>query len=106
MDNKKIQQTMNRNLKPLNFQLGVVNINATISLTPLYLRRKCGGKIRKRNRQFRDEYILIGAHFDHIGLGGPGSGSRYPDKDQVHPGADDNASGVSGLLERRNCPQM
>ncbi len=97
---KKIQQTMNRNLKPLNFQLGVLNINATISLDPIISRgANVVGEIRSRNRQFRDEYILIGAHFDHIGLGGPGSGSRYPEKDQVHPGADDNASGVSGLLE-------
>ena len=62
------------------------------------------GEIRSRNRQFRDEYILIGAHFDHIGLGGAGSGSRYPEKDQVHPGADDNASGVSGLLELAQKP--
>ena len=34
---------------------------------------------------------MIGAHFDHIGLGGPGSGSRKPNIVQVHPGADDNA---------------
>ena len=42
---------------------------------------------------------MIGAHFDHIGLGGPGSGSREPDSVQVHPGADDNASGTAGFLE-------
>ncbi len=44
-----------------------------------------------------DETIVIGAHYDHLGLGGQGSfarGSR-----EVHNGADDNASGTASLLE-------
>ena len=97
---KKIQQTMNQNLKPLNFQLGLLEITAAISLEPVISRgANVVGEIRSRNRQFRDEYVLIGAHFDHIGFGGPESGSRSPLENQVHPGADDNASGTSGLLE-------
>jgi len=41
--------------------------------------------------------ILIGAHYDHIGLGT--FASRSPDRaGEVHPGADDNASGTAGLL--------
>ncbi len=47
----------------------------------------------------KNEYIVIGAHYDHLGLGGPGSGSRKPDTVAVHNGADDNASGVASLLE-------
>ena len=89
---------MNQNLKPLNFQLGFLEITAGISLEPVVSRgANVVGKIRSRNRQFRDEYILIGAHFDHIGFGGPESGSRSPAENQVHPGADDNASGTSGV---------
>jgi hypothetical protein len=41
--------------------------------------------------------IVVGAHYDHLGYGG-----RYslaPDKKEPHVGADDNASGVAGLLE-------
>jgi hypothetical protein len=45
------------------------------------------------------EVVVIGAHFDHLGYGGPGSGSVKPDTTAVHNGADDNASGTSGLLE-------
>lgn len=45
------------------------------------------------------EYIVVGAHFDHLGMGGEGSGSRKPDTLAVHNGADDNASGVAGVLE-------
>ena len=46
-----------------------------------------------------DEYVIIGAHYDHLGMGGPGSGSRKPDTTAVHNGADDNASGTAGLIE-------
>lgn len=41
--------------------------------------------------------VLVGAHFDHLGLGG--SGSLEPDAEAPHNGADDNASGTAGLLE-------
>jgi Zn-dependent M28 family amino/carboxypeptidase len=45
-----------------------------------------------------DEYVIIGAHYDHLGRG-------YYDSlapsliGQIHPGADDNASGTAGVLE-------
>jgi hypothetical protein len=42
---------------------------------------------------------VIGAHFDHLGSGGTGSGSRVPDTLAVHNGADDNASGTAMLIE-------
>ena len=45
-----------------------------------------------------DEYIILGAHYDHLGRGGPDS--LAPSQiGQIHPGADDNASGTSGVLE-------
>lgn len=46
-----------------------------------------------------DETIVIGAHYDHVGMGGQGSGSLAPWTREVHNGADDNASGTSTLLE-------
>ena len=45
------------------------------------------------------EYVIIGAHYDHLGMGGPGSSSRVPDTVAVHYGADDNASGVALMIE-------
>jgi Zn-dependent M28 family amino/carboxypeptidase len=41
--------------------------------------------------------LLLGAHYDHLGMGG--SGSLAPDAHEPHNGADDNASGVAALLE-------
>jgi hypothetical protein len=43
------------------------------------------------------EVVIVGAHYDHLGLGGDGSLS--PDEQAVHNGADDNASGTAALLE-------
>ncbi len=46
------------------------------------------------------EPVMIGAHVDHLGLGdSSGSLATGDEKGQVHPGADDNASGVAALLE-------
>jgi len=45
------------------------------------------------------EYVIVGAHYDHLGMGGPGSSSRVPDTVAIHYGADDNASGVALMIE-------
>lgn len=46
----------------------------------------------------KDQYIVIGAHFDHLGWGQ--DGSLYRGKEpMIHNGADDNASGTAALLE-------
>jgi len=47
----------------------------------------------------KNEYIVVGAHYDHLGFGGKNSGSRMPDTVAIHNGADDNASGVAAVLE-------
>lgn len=45
------------------------------------------------------EFIIIGAHYDHLGYGDGGFGSLYRGEPRIHNGADDNASGTAGLLE-------
>jgi Tol biopolymer transport system component len=45
------------------------------------------------------EYIVVGAHYDHIGHGEIGSLARKGEEGQIHNGADDNASGTSTVLE-------
>jgi hypothetical protein len=45
-----------------------------------------------------DEHLVIGAHYDHLGLGEKGSRDKRS-KGSIHNGADDNASGVAGMLE-------
>jgi Zn-dependent M28 family amino/carboxypeptidase len=53
--------------------------------------------LRGSDPRLRDEYVIVGAHFDHLGWGG--EGSLDPDAEAVHNGADDNASGTAGLLD-------
>lgn len=40
-----------------------------------------------------DEYVIVGAHYDHLGV------DKYLHGDQIYNGADDNASGVSAVLQ-------
>jgi Zn-dependent M28 family amino/carboxypeptidase len=45
----------------------------------------------------KDQYIVVGSHYDHVGYGYFGSRDPNP-RGKLHPGADDNASGTSGNL--------
>ncbi len=45
----------------------------------------------------KDEYVVVGAHYDHVGMGG--MGSLAPGTVAVHNGADDNGSGTVTMLE-------
>ena len=45
----------------------------------------------------RGEVVVVGAHYDHLGLGG--AGSLAPGNSAIHNGADDNASGTAALME-------
>lgn len=44
------------------------------------------------------EYVLIGAHMDHLGLGNSSSRGGQAAVGQIHNGADDNASGTAGVV--------
>ena len=56
------------------------------------------GAIPGSNPELKDEWIILGAHYDHLGLGGEYSMERSA-AGQIHNGADDNASGTAGILE-------
>jgi hypothetical protein len=46
------------------------------------------------------EYLVVGAHYDHLGRGGSGASlARDSEKNAIHNGADDNASGTTAMLE-------
>jgi hypothetical protein len=74
----------------------------TLSITTDILRRDAPGAnvigiLEGTDPKLREEAIVIGAHYDHLGHGG--EGSLAPREGEVHHGADDNASGVAGVLE-------
>ena len=55
------------------------------------------GVLEGSDRVLKNETIVIGAHYDHLGRGG--SGSLATRAGEIHHGADDNASGTAGVLE-------
>jgi Zn-dependent M28 family amino/carboxypeptidase len=57
------------------------------------------GVLEGSDALLKHEVIIIGAHYDHLGRGGEGSGSLAPTSGEIHHGADDNASGTAGVLE-------
>lgn len=60
--------------------------------------RNVVGWVRAGEAPKRPETLVVGAHFDHLGLGGH-RGSLSPDAQEPHNGADDNASGTAAILE-------
>lgn len=56
------------------------------------------GIIEGSDKTLKSEYVVVGAHYDHLGWGGTSS-SREPEMKAIHYGADDNGSGTAGLLE-------
>ncbi len=73
-----------------------------VSLQPNIVRREVAasnviGVLDGSDATLKNETIVIGAHYDHLGRGG--SGSLAQREGDVHHGADDNASGVAGVLE-------
>jgi len=76
----------------------------TIKLTTDIVRNETAaynvaGMIEGSDPLLKNEVIVIGAHYDHLGRGGEGSGSLAPRGGEIHHGADDNASGTAGVLE-------
>ncbi|MHC4064072.1 MAG: M28 family peptidase [Planctomycetota bacterium] len=89
---------------------GEINPHALATMPGLRVRLQAGLEhVRKTCRNVvgvlpptdgANEYVLVGAHYDHIGRGaGLGSMARQGEEGQVHNGADDNASGTSVVLE-------
>jgi Zn-dependent M28 family amino/carboxypeptidase len=55
------------------------------------------GVLEGNDAVLKNEAIVIGAHYDHLGRGG--RGSLAANSTEIHNGADDNASGVAAMLE-------
>jgi aminopeptidase YwaD len=92
-----LEKKLNDTRKPSSFTTGtVVNAKAEI-IRELHNTRNVVMILPGEDEILKNEYIIIGAHFDHLGMGG--TGSRAADTVAVHHGADDNASGVSMMLE-------
>ena len=97
-DFKTIQETINKNQQPQSFDLP--EVTATFQTQTDRVNAKTlnvVGYLEGSDSDLKNQVVAIGAHFDHLGMGG--EGSLKPDTVAIHHGADDNGSGTAGLLE-------
>ncbi len=88
---------INETKQPVSVALPV-KVAMTVQLEPRKgIARNVVGFLPGADPNKREEIIVIGAHYDHLGYGEVGSLAFEPG--EIHYGADDNASGTAGLLE-------
>lgn len=93
------ESKISTNLQALSFETGL-EADITTDLRPKEVESgNVIATLKGSDPTLRKEYVVIGAHHDHLGMGGEGTSSRAPDTVAVHYGADDNASGVAGVME-------
>jgi aminopeptidase YwaD len=94
-----LEKTVNDTRKPVSFD-SETTLKGNAEITKeMANTRNVVMVLPGEDAKLKNEYLVLGAHFDHLGMGGPGSGSRTPDTLGIHHGADDNASGVAMMLE-------
>jgi hypothetical protein len=96
---EELEKKLNDLRKPMSFATGLSVSGHSDVIQTTIPTRNVVMVLPGSDPVLKNEYVVIGAHFDHLGLGGVGSGSRVPDTVAVHYGADDNASGVGMMLE-------
>ena len=82
----------------INFQ----DLSPTVSFKVNFVKKTTDaynviGILEGNDATLKNEAIVIGAHYDHLGKGG--QGSLAVNSTEIHHGADDNASGTSALIE-------
>ena len=94
-----LQNKIDSTKEPVSFQLKFSKVKLAVSLA--YDTKDAinvAGWIEGSDPKLKNEFIVIGAHYDHLGYGE--SGSLYRGKEKlIHYGADDNASGTAGVME-------
>ena len=97
----EVQNKIDASKKPASFEFKNVKVSGETETKEIEkTARNVGGFLEGNDPVLKNEYIVIGAHYDHLGIDQMLEASMYKGKDkQVHNGADDNASGTTGLLE-------
>jgi Tol biopolymer transport system component len=98
----ELQDALDAGQRVAGFEVPGLRLSANIDLRQ---ERRVGrnviGRLRLSPEPDADRpAVLVGAHVDHLGRGGGSSSLARPEeRGAVHPGADDNASGVASVLE-------
>lgn len=93
-----VQKQIDQEIVPQSFPLPA---QARVKMDVVRVRKEVRNVVALlpgRDRSVSDETVILGAHYDHLGLGGRSSMSPSS-VGEIHNGADDNASGTAGLIE-------
>ena len=94
-----LEAKISKNNKPINLELNTKVATTINVLQKETITQNVVAVLPGIDENLKDEYVVVGGHYDHLGMGGQGSGSRAVDTIAVHNGADDNASGVTAVIE-------
>ena len=94
-DLHQTEADIDKDLKPHSFALAKLTVNLSVDVQH---DMKTVHNVEAYLPGTTSEYVVIGAHYDHLGLGD--EHSLAPSQiGTIHPGADDNASGTAGVIE-------
>jgi hypothetical protein len=101
LDLAAAQKALDESLKPQSRPLAGLSAALTIAAEEEQIETvNVLGLLPGNDPELANEYVLVGAHMDHVGLGlHAGSRGGSEARGQVHNGADDNASGTAGTIE-------
>jgi hypothetical protein len=92
-------KSIDKDLKSASFDFADTKITLNISYeSKLVESQNVIGFLEGSDPMLKNEYVVVGAHYDHVGLGTYGAMNKG-NVGQIHNGADDNASGTSGMME-------
>jgi len=92
---RNIQSGIDKNLKPNSFLIEGSKCELTIKLDiEVVNARNVVGFIKGSDKRLRDEFVIVGGHYDHVGY----LTTHKEGEDYIYNGADDNASGAAGVL--------
>jgi len=95
------QKKIDSDKKPASFTFTGVKVDISTGTKAIEKTgRNVAGVLEGTDPALKYEYLVIGAHYDHLGIDQLREASMYKGKEPlIHHGADDNASGATGLLE-------
>ncbi|MGE0757121.1 MAG: M20/M25/M40 family metallo-hydrolase [Pirellulaceae bacterium] len=94
-----LERDIDGDLKPRSRELAGWQAEVESSIELVKVRTRNVVAVLEGSGRLADETVILGAHYDHLGMGGRDVGSLAPWTSAIHNGADDNASGTVALLE-------
>ena len=98
-DLKTIQSQLDKEDPHAEGSFVLSNVTASMAADVEHIRKSDRNVLAVLRADGASEYVLVGAHYDHLGYGESGAMLRAGEENKIHFGADDNASGTAAVLE-------